>query len=315
MTLSWETLAMEATDRLARRDFLKGATAAGAFLAAGCSETGPLGGRSMAANAPGKAWQIGCYTRPWDQHDYRVALDAIAEAGFKYVGLMTTKAQPPLVISATTGVEEAEAIGREVVQRGLIAPSVYGGDIPVNESLEAGIKALRRLIDNCAAARVGNLMMGGIGDQRLYAAYYKAIAECCDYAAGKKVGISVKPHGGLNATGPQCRKAIESVGHRNFRLWYDPGNIFYYSDGRLDPIDDAATVDGLVVGMSVKDYRHPKNVDVTPGSGQVNFPAVMDRLKKGGFTHGPLIVETLTRGDLPTLLEEARKARAFLETL
>ncbi|MBP7933205.1 MAG: sugar phosphate isomerase/epimerase [Phycisphaerae bacterium] len=306
---------MEATDRLGRRDFLKGATAAGAFLAVGCSETGPLGGRPMPANPPKKAWQIGCYTRPWDQHDYRVALDAIAEAGFKYVGLMTTKAQPPLVISAANRVEEAEAIGREVAKRGLIAPSVYGGDIPVHESLEAGINALRRLIDNCAAARVGNLMMGGIGDQRLYTAYYKAIAECCDYAADKKVGISVKPHGGLNATGPQCRKAIESVGHRNFRLWYDPGNILYYSDGRLDPIDDAATVDGLVVGMSVKDYRHPKNVDVTPGSGQVNFLAVMDRLKKGGFTHGPLIVETLTRGDLPRLLEEARKARAFLETL
>ena len=27
-------------------------------------------------------WQIGCYTRPFDQHDYRTALDGIAEAGF-----------------------------------------------------------------------------------------------------------------------------------------------------------------------------------------------------------------------------------------
>ena len=57
--------------------------------------------------------------------------------------------------------------------------------------------------------------------------------------------MSVKPHGGQNATGPQCRKLIEQVGHKNFRLWYDPGNIFYYSDGNLDPVDDSATVDGL----------------------------------------------------------------------
>jgi len=298
-----------------RRDFLKSTAAAGALLAAGCSQMASPETQAAKAGASKKGWQIGCYTRPWDQHDYRVALDAIAEAGFKYVGLMTTKAQPPLIISAATKPEEAEVIGQEVAKRGLIAPSVYGGDIPVNESLEAGIKALRRLIDNCAAAKVGNLMMGGVGDEKLYPVYYKAIAECCDYAVSKGIGVSVKPHGGLNATGPQCRKAIETVGHRNFRLWYDPGNIFYYSDGQLDPVDDAATVDGLVVGMSVKDYLHPKNVDLTPGTGKVNFAAVMARLTKGGFTHGPLIIETLSRGELPKLLEEAKKARAFVEAI
>ena len=53
--------------------------------------------------------------------------------------------------------------------------------------------------------------------------------------------ITVKPHGGLNATGPQCRKLIEQVGHRNFTLMYDPGNIFYYSDGELNPVEDAKT--------------------------------------------------------------------------
>lgn len=306
---------MDPGRKIPRRDFLKAAAATSTLLTGGCSQA-TLSERGPAGRGAGsRAWQVGCYTRPWDQHDFRVALDAIAEAGFKYVGLMTTKAQPPLVISMATRPEEAEAVGQEVTKRGLIALSVYGGEIPVNKSLEEGTKALRRLIDSCAAAKASNLLMGGIGDEKLYTTYYQAIAECCEYAAGKGIGISVKPHGGLNATGPQCRKAIELVGHWNFRLWYDPGNIFYYSDGKLDPVDDAATVDRLVVGMSVKDYRHPKNVDVTPGTGQVNFPAVMARLRKGGFTRGPLIVETLTRGDLQKLLEEAKKARAFIESL
>ncbi|MBA7680468.1 hypothetical protein ES703_88784 [subsurface metagenome] len=157
--------------------------------------------------------------------------------------------------------------------------------------------------------------MGGIGSEKLYEVYYKAISECCNYAAEKGIGISIKPHGGLNAAGPQCRKTVEMVGHRNFRIWYDPGNIFYYSNGELDPVIDAATVDGLVVGMSVKDYRHPKNVLVTPGTGQVDFPAVLTRLKKGGFTRGPLVVECLERGDLEHTLAEAGKARRFLEEL
>lgn len=93
------------------------------------------------------------------------------------------------------------------------------------------------------------------------------------------------------------------------------GNILYYSDGKVNPVEDAASVDGLVTGWCVKDYRQPKQVDVTPGSGQVDFPAVFRRLKKGGFTHGGLVVETLTPGEPRQLLAEARKARQFLETL
>jgi len=164
-------------------------------------------------------------------------------------------------------------------------------------------------------------MMGGVGDEKLYDAYYGAIAACCDYAAGKGIDISVKPHGGSNSTGPECRKVIEKVGHKNFRLWYDPGNIFYYSEGKLNPIDDAATVDGLVAGMSVKDFLPPKQVDLTPGTGQVDFPKVMARLRQGGFTSGPLIVECLAQsggpvpGDLPQLLVQAKQARDFVEKL
>ena len=260
-------------------------------------------------------WRIGCYTRPWGEYDYRTALDAIAEAGFRCAGLMTTKSPTRLVISTETTEEEAATIGEECRKRGLSVPSVYGGGIPVATSIDAGIAGLRRLIDACAIAGAENLMMGGVGDPDLYEPYYTAIAECCDYALEKRVGISVKPHGGLNATGPQCRKAVEFVHHANFRVWYDPGNIFYYSDGQLDPVDDAATVDGLVVGMCVKDYRHPKEVMITPGTGQVDFPAVVARLRQGGFTGGALVVECLAPGDLARTLDEAKKARQFVESL
>jgi sugar phosphate isomerase/epimerase len=65
----------------------------------------------------------------------------------------------------------------------------------------------------------------------------------------------------------------------------------------------------------VKDYRQPKIVDLTPGTGQVNFPKVMAGLLQGGFTKGPLIIECLTPGELPALLAEAKKARQFVEEL
>jgi sugar phosphate isomerase/epimerase len=269
-------------------------------------------------NAPTPAsiphWQIGCYTRPWDKFDWRIAFDAMAEAGYKHVGLMTTNIKEWVMIRPNTPVEEARLMGDEAKARGLSVLSAYG-DFSLKSSLEDGIAQLRSLIDNCAASSSPNLLLGGISDKTRYDLYYKAIAECCDYAAAKNVGLSIKPHGGQNATGPQCRKAIELVGHNNFRLWYDPGNIFYYSNGELDPVDDADTVNGLVVGMSVKDFRAPKEVLLTPGTGQVNFPKVLERLKNGGFTHGPLIVECLEAGDLAKITAEAKRAREFLEKL
>jgi sugar phosphate isomerase/epimerase len=266
-------------------------------------------------------YMIACYTRPWAKYEYRVALDAIAEAGYKYVGLMTAaKSKKNLVLSVDTTPEEAAQVAEEVKKRNLKVVSVYGGDIPVNRSLEAGIEGLKKLIDSCAACGTMNLLMGGIGNEKLYEPYYTAIRECCDYAKAKGMGISVKPHGGLNATGPQCRKTVEFVGNKNFGIWYDPGNIFYYSDGKLNPVDDAPSVNGLVMGMCVKDFKPahgnvPKAVDVTPGTGLVDFPAVLAKLQAGGFKSGALVVECLEPGDQAHTLAEAKKTRQFLEKL
>jgi sugar phosphate isomerase/epimerase len=55
---------------------------------------------------------------------------------------------------------------------------------------------------------------------------------------------------------------------------------------------------------------------VTPGTGLVDFPAVLAKLQAGGFKSGALVVECLTPGkpdDLAFTLGEARKARQFLE--
>jgi sugar phosphate isomerase/epimerase len=296
---------MNSTTELNRRSFLK-ATAALAATAA----VSP--GSLAAAADPAAGYQIGCYTRPWDQYEYRVALDHIAEAGFKYAGIMTAKGEKWVIIRQETTVEEAARVGDEVKKRGLKTLSVYG-DFSLAESPEESSQRLRRLIDNCAACSSPNLLLGGTSEAGLMQPYYKTIADCCDYADKKGISLQIKPHGGQNATGAQCRKAIELVKHKNFGLWYDPGNIFYYSDGKLDPVDDASTVDGLVVGVSIKDFILPKEVQVTPGTGKVNFPRVLALLKKGGFDHGPLVIECLDKGDAAKVTAEARKARLFLE--
>jgi sugar phosphate isomerase/epimerase len=76
---------------------------------------------------------------------------------------------------------------------------------------------MRRLIDACAAAGAKSLLMGGIGKEDLVETYYKAIAECCDYAAEKNLPITVKPHGGLNATGTSMPQVDREGGAQELR--------------------------------------------------------------------------------------------------
>jgi len=285
---------------LSRRHFIEKAALASAGLA-------------FLSSARTSHWQIGCYTRPWAEFDYRVAFDGMTGAGFRYAGLMTCKSG--LVISTETTPDQVAQVKKEADARGLKIASLYGGNFDVTKSVDEGIAGFKKLIDYAALCDCPNLLLAGIAEPELVDNYYKVVTECCDYAAGKRVGISVKPHGPLNSTGLECRPLIEKVGHKSFRLWYDPGNIYYYSDGKLNPVDDAADVDGLVVGMSVKDFRMPKDVNVTPGTGLVDFPGVMARLRQGGFKQGPLIVECLAVGDVSFINAEARKACLFLEEL
>jgi sugar phosphate isomerase/epimerase len=288
-----------------RREFLTALLAAPAL--AGCAT--PAAARTR--------WQVGCYTRPWDRHDYRTALDAIAEAGFRYAGIMTARGASWVMITAETSPERAAEIGAALKQRRLRAVSVYG-DYRPTPTVADNVKALERLIMHCVACGSPDLLLGGVGEAGLQGPYYDAIREVSAVAAAHGVRLTIKPHGDRIATGPQCRRVIEDVARPNFCLWYDPGNILYYSDGALDPVSDAATVDGLVVGMSIKDFLPPKSVDVTPGRGRVDFPAVVARLRQGGFTGGPLVVECVSRPDpqdVKAITAEARRAREFVERL
>lgn len=272
---------------------------------------------SVIAAEPQDRWQLGCFTRPWADFDYRIAFDDIAAARFKHVGLMRTKSNSGLVLHVKTSEEEAAKIAHEAQTRGLNIPSAWSGEFGVRQSLSAGIEGLRHLIDMASIAGVRSLLLGGVTNEKQYQPYFKAVSECCDYAAQKRIGLAIKPHGGLNGTGAELRKCVELVGKKNFTIWYDAGNIFYYSDGKTNPIDDAPSVAGLVSGWCIKDFSNvpKKSVDITPGTGMVDFPGVLARLKKGGFTRGPLVVETLLPGERPQLLQQAKQARRFLEEM
>jgi sugar phosphate isomerase/epimerase len=296
---------MNTYNLLTRRQFMGKImyAATGAMLLSGCKTS---------------RWQIGCFTRGWVQYDYRVAFDGIAQAGFKYVGLMNTLTG--LIISTETTPEQALGIKEEANSRGLKIISVWSNiGEGVKVSVAKGVADMKRIVDNVSICESPSLLVGGGGfggNVKLLDDYYKVIAECADYAAEKGVLIALKNHAPLNTLGKDCREMIEKVGHKNFRIFYDPGNIYAYTNGEINPVDDVKDVDGLVAGLCVKDFVLPRNVNITPGTGIVDFPKLMDNLQKGGFTQGPLIVEAISReGDLAYINAEAAKAYQFVEEL
>ena len=300
---------MKKTYRLTRREFVgQMALASSLLLTASQSQATE---QVIGPYFEDRGWLVGCWTRPWAGHDYRVGFDAIAEAGFRYVALTGAKTRTGRVISVATTLEEATQVGEEARKRGLTITTVYGGDV----AIEKGPEDLRKMLDLCKAAGGWSVMLSKVGDEKSYEASCNSIIQCCDEAASKQIAIVLKPHGGTTGTGPQLRDCVKRINHKCFTLMYDPGNIFYYSQGKIDPVEDSHSVQGLVTGLSVKDFKAPNEVMFTPGTGKVNFSVLMNGLRTAGFTHGPLMIEALTPGDLPHTLAEAKKAKVFVESL
>ena len=288
---------------LSRREFIRTSSLSSIMLASSAG--------AILNSCSSSGWQIGCYTRAWGKRNYLEALDGIVEAGYNYVGLSTH--DKGRVVDRDSPPEFAITVGEEIRKRGLKILSLSGGSFDPTVSVDEGIAQLKRLIDNSVHCGSSNIQINDIGSMRqpeLEPNYYKVIAECCDYGVEKGVSISLKPHG---STGAQCRAHVDRIGHKNLKLWYDPGNVMFFSAGKVNPVEDAEALDGVVVGMAVKDFRLPRTVMVTPGTGLVDFPALIPRLEKGGFQSGPLIIECVEEGDFSFIKNEAIKAREFIE--
>jgi len=292
---------------VSRREFIKKSTLGGVLLATG---TGALLNACSVKPKSLPKWKIGAYTRLWGNRYYLEALDGMVEAGYKYVGLSTH--EKGRVVDRNSTPEFAAKVGEEIKKRGLTLVTNSGGSHDVSNSLEEGIAGLKRLIENSALCGAPVIQINAIHDPLLMGPFYKAISECCDYAAEKNVLITIKPHG---QSGAFCLEQVKKVNHKNFKLWYDPGNVFHYSFGETDPLDDAIGIGGHLAGMAIKDFQLPRDVNLTPGTGMVDFPKLMTILEDDGFIGGSLVVELVSQGDFAHLTAEAIKARKFIESI
>ena len=100
--------------------------------------------------------------------------------------------------------------------------------------------------------------------------------------------------------------------HPNFKIWYDAGNIIYYTG--KDPIEELKPIAQHVTGFCAKDCGAPRgDVMIQFGTGKVNFAGVFAVLKAAGFD-GPIMVECCKVGaTAEETMANARANRVFLD--
>ncbi len=286
-----------------RREFLSDAV----LVAGAAALADPA---AMLAAPPPSKWPLGCFNRPWAQWPFAETLKAVKAAGYPLTGLLTRTKMDPFIADDATP-EYLEGLKGAIAASGVKA--IMGAlrsrhDVP----LEQTTASLHKQLDNAAFLGLKSVMTFGIDNPEQFEHYFKAMADAAAYGREKGVQVVMKPHGGSSGSSDEIVAAIKKVNHPNFSIWYDAGNIIYYTG--KDPIEELKPIAKYVTGFCAKDCGQPKgDVMIQFGTGKVDFKGVFQVLKDAGFD-GPVMVEGVAPGDTPdAVAANARVNREFLE--
>ena len=255
----------------------------------------------VAPEEPVSMSALGVFTRPWTQWDAETAYAAIAEAGYDGVGLMQF-GQTPLLWRESSP-EERQAV-MDALDRRSLKPLTNMLRLPLDGDAEACAEALRAEVDLAVGVGIRDLMLLGAGRPEQYPIFLDGCRLAAPYAEERGVILGVKPHGGLTLTSEDLLRCVEYVNCPAYGIWYDPGNLIHYA---LQPpewlLDEMLP---HIVGVCVKDIRGGLrgNVNIEPGTGEVDMAGIFGRLHAGGMD-GPYVVECLGGATQEEVLENA----------
>jgi sugar phosphate isomerase/epimerase len=288
-----------------RREFLRRAIVGGAG-------TTLVTSRWPSAGAAGVRWPIGCFNRPWTTWSFDETLKQIKAAGYATTGLLTaTKDEPFIGVDATP--DYLARLKQRIADSGVTA--TMGAlrsrhDISLNDS----IKHVRTQIEHAGTLALGHVLSFGVDKPEQYDHYYKVMSDAAAFAAERRIKLVMKPHGGSSGASDEIVAVMKAVHHPNFKIWYDAGNIIYYTG--KDPVEELKSIAPHVTGFCAKDCAAQRSdVMIQFGAGKVDFTGVFRTLKAAGFD-GPIMVECCKVGaTAEETSANARANRTFLEEI
>ena len=237
-------------------------------------------------------------------------LDGVKTAGYGVVGLQTPTPADPFV-GSTAKPEYLAALKHKIGSRGLTATMSRLRTMDTAAFPEATAD-IRKQVDNARTLGLGTLINTGTAKAELYKPWYRLMAFAAAYSSDHGIRLVTKPHGGVNASAQELLVCLEQINHPNLGIWYDAGNIIYYTG--KDPIAELEPIISRVTAFTAKDCAAKgSEVMIQFGEGKVDFGAIFRRLKKARFT-GPIMVESCAIG--ATAVETTANAKAnrvFLE--
>lgn len=269
---------------------------------------------TLLSSAPAKSkvpkWEIGCFNRPWTKWSFDQTLKQIRAAGYKSTGLLTRTKDEPFIVSDAAP-EYLERLKKRIAASGLRA-NMGALRSRHNIPLADSIREVRQQIDNAQFLSLRYVMSFGADNPDEFAHYTRVMSDAADYAQDKGIKLVMKPHGGISGASNEIIRVLREINHRNFSIWYDAGNIIYYTG--KDPIAEIDPIAPHITGFCAKDCGGVKGeVMIQFGEGKVDFAAVFKKLKAAGF-NGPVMVECCKVGRTPEeTAANARANREFLE--
>lgn len=263
----------------------------------------------LSLDAAGR-WPIGCFNRPFTKWAFDEALRQIKAAGYDSTGLLTrTKEEPFIAADATP--EYIAGLNQRLAASGLKA-NMGALHSRHDIALADSISEVRRQIDHARTLGLDFVLSFGVDKPGEYEHFYKVMADAAAYAHERQIKLVMKPHGGGSGASAEITAALQAVRHPNFKIWYDAGNIIYYTN--KDPIEELKPIAQHVTGFCAKDCGALQgDVMIQFGSGRVDFVRVFQTLKAAGFD-GPIMVECCKVGaTAEETMVNARANRLFLE--
>ena len=255
-------------------------------------------------------WPIGCFNRPWAKWSYDDALDGVRDAGYKVTGLLTGQKDEVFTSSAATP-EYLDGLKKRIAQRGLAA-NMTAIRFKPDGALADNIADLRKQIENAARLELKFMLTFGVDKPEHYENFYRLMADAAAQTDKRGIQLAMKPHGGGSGASEEILRCLDKVAHANFKIWYDAGNIIFYTG--KDPVAELEPIAQHVTGFCAKDCAAEKgDVMIQFGTGKVNFAGVFATLKAAGFD-GPIMVECCKVGaTAEETMTNARANRTFLE--